>query len=111
MTADRIITALPALCMAAALLTVAAIIGLHCLREHRTEARAKERRARPHSVNAGTAAQDAAAILREVLATFTRETHPGRRCLQSEVWAETVAQWRAVLDQPAAEEQQDPGGI
>ena len=67
MTTERLITAAPALAMAAALFTVAIILAAYCLRERRAEARAAERRARPHSANVGTAAQDAAAILRDAL--------------------------------------------
>jgi len=64
---ERLMTAAPALAMAAALFTVAIILFGYCLRERRTEARAAEQQARPHSAHVGTAAQDAAAILRDAL--------------------------------------------
>lgn len=90
MTAARLISALPALCMAAALLTFAGLVTVELLRDRRIARRA-ERRARPHSAHVGTAAQDAAAILRTAL----DEQEP-----QPRTFDEGVAALITALDEP-----------
>ncbi|MFI1472068.1 PadR family transcriptional regulator [Streptomyces wuyuanensis] len=68
---DTLARALPTLLTAAAFLVLAVLIASVCAAhgrwERRRAARAAERRARPHSVHAATAAQDAAAILHAAL--------------------------------------------
>jgi hypothetical protein len=61
-TEARIITALPAVCVAGAVLVLAVLL-LAEARRLRRAARTAERAARPHSVHAATAAQDAAALM------------------------------------------------
>ncbi|MEV8354644.1 hypothetical protein ACFVTT_38560 [Streptomyces niveus] len=68
MTLARLLTATPALILLAAMVIVLALVLGEHRRLRRVEAGAAERRARPHSVNAGTAAQDAAAITRAAIA-------------------------------------------
>lgn len=67
MTAARLIAATPALIVGASLLILCVLVFVEARRARRTEARAAERRARPHSANVATAAEDAAAITRTAL--------------------------------------------
>jgi uncharacterized iron-regulated membrane protein len=64
---------LPTLVLAAACFTLAALIASVLRYLDRRDARAAERRARPHSAHTATAAQDAAAI---ALARLTEEQQP-----------------------------------
>lgn len=68
MTVARLLTAAPAITMLAAMVTVLALVLGEHRRLRRVEAGAAEYRARPHSVHAGTAAHDAAAITRAAIA-------------------------------------------
>ncbi|MHC3392065.1 hypothetical protein ACLQ2E_21760 [Streptomyces lavendulocolor] len=59
MTAARWATAAPPLLLLAATLVLVALLAAEGRRERRAQARAAERRARPHSAHVATAAQDA----------------------------------------------------
>ncbi|WP_405794084.1 hypothetical protein [Streptomyces sp. NBC_01506] len=67
MTAARLLTAAPAIVLLTAMLIVLVLVVGEHRRLRRIEAGTVERRARPHSVHAGTAAQDAAAITRAAI--------------------------------------------
>ncbi|WP_069625354.1 hypothetical protein [Streptomyces niveus] len=67
MTLARLLTAAPALVLLAAMVIVLALVFGEHRRLRRIEAGLAERRARPHSVHAGTAAQDAAAITKAAI--------------------------------------------
>lgn len=68
MTAERLITAAYPLALLAGVVVLVILMAIETRRERRAWARAAERRARPHSAHVGTAAQDAAAVLRNALA-------------------------------------------
>ncbi|NUK07490.1 hypothetical protein HRW18_05565 [Streptomyces lunaelactis] len=63
MTVARLITASPALILGASVIVLFVLVVREDHRARRANARAAERRARPHSAHVGTAAEDAAAIL------------------------------------------------
>jgi len=64
MTAERLATSVYPLALLAGVVVLVILMAIETRRERRAAARAAERRARPHSLNVGTADQDAAAILR-----------------------------------------------
>jgi hypothetical protein len=61
-TAARLATAAPPLLLLAASLVLIALLAAESRRHRRRDARAAERRARPHNAHTGTAQQDAAAL-------------------------------------------------
>jgi hypothetical protein len=67
MTGARIAGAAYPLALFAGVVVLVILMTIETRRERRAAARAAERRARPHSVNVGTAAEDAAAITRAAL--------------------------------------------
>lgn len=67
MTTARLLMAAPGIIGLAALMCFAGLILTHARQLRREEAREAERRARPPGVQPGTAAEDAAAILRDAI--------------------------------------------